>query len=189
MQGWGHHVRLVRTLAKAVVILALTAVALGGAAALGGTLFDAPPRDAAEFAARVEAGSTHALPPETRTKAERAYILAAAELCTKRNERLRDLELRVQADDEVGRTQGWRRIQAEHAQAFADLTPPTRLRPLAARVATLEQGLLDLADGALAAHRNGDAKVFEAQLEAAKLLDGRYDQAVLGLDAPVCAAA
>jgi hypothetical protein len=182
-------VRLARTLAKAVVTLAVIAVTLGGAVALGGTLFEPPPRDAADFAARVEAGSTPAPPVEKRTKAERAYVLAVSELCKDRNERVSDLEQRVSAADEVGRTRGWRQIQAEHAEAFAALKPPKRFGPIAARVGALDRGMLDLAGGALEAHRNGDREAFEARLAAAKLLDGRYDQAVLGLDAPACAAA
>jgi hypothetical protein len=188
MLGWGHPVRLAQTLAKAVVILAVIAATLGGAAALGSTLFEAPPRDAAEFAARVEAGSIHAPPAEKRTQAERTYILAVGALCAERNEQVRDLEQRVPAYDEVGRTRGRRRIQADHAEAFAALAPPKRFRPIAARVAALDQGILDLADGALKARRRGDREAFEAKREAAELLDARYDQAVLGLDAPVCAA-
>ena len=109
--------RLVQTLAKAVVILAVIAATLGGAVALGSTLFESPPRDAAEFAARVEAGSTYAPPAETRTAAERRYILAVGELCAERNEQVHDLEERVPAADSVGRLRGWRRRHDTHAPA------------------------------------------------------------------------
>lgn len=46
--------RLARKLAKTVIVLAVAAAALGGAVALGSTLFERPPRDAAEFAARAD---------------------------------------------------------------------------------------------------------------------------------------
>ena len=119
--------RLAQTLVKAAVILALIAATLGGAVALGSTLFEAPPRDAAEFAARVEAGSTHAPPAVRRTAAERRYILDVSELCAKRNERLRDLELRVAEADRVARLRAWRAIQADYATDFEALTPPRLL--------------------------------------------------------------
>ena len=83
MEGWGTPVRLAQTLVKAAVILALIAATLGGAVALGSTLFEAPPRDAAEFAARIEAGSTHAPPSAKHSVDERRYILAVSELCAK----------------------------------------------------------------------------------------------------------
>jgi hypothetical protein len=46
-------------LVKTLAVAALSAAALGGAAALGSNLFESPPKDAADFAERVEAGSTH----------------------------------------------------------------------------------------------------------------------------------
>jgi hypothetical protein len=55
MTSWRVLTKLVKTLGVAVLAVA----ALGGAAALGSNLFDTPPKDAADFAERVEAGSTH----------------------------------------------------------------------------------------------------------------------------------
>lgn len=176
--------RLTQTLAKAVVILAIIAATLGGAVALGSTLFDSPPRDAAEFAARIEAGSRHAPPPEERTAAERSYVLAVTELCAARNEDVRDLERRVSAVDDVGRTRGWQRIQADYAQEFEALPAPKRFRSTAARMATLDQGMLALAEDALEGQE--DREIFEAKLAAAELLDARYDEAALALGVPVC---
>lgn len=189
MVPWGNPVRLFQTLAKAVVILAVIAATLGGAVALGSTLFDSPPRDAAEFAARIEAGSLHTPPPEKRTAAERRYILEIGELCAVRNERVRDLEGRVAAADRLVRLRGWRRIQAAHAETVAAVAPPPAFRESAARVATLDESMLELAASALEAWRAGDRDAFEARLAAAELLDARYDAAVRALDAPVCAAA
>jgi hypothetical protein len=189
MLPWGNPVRLFQTLAKAVVILAVIAATLGGAVALGSTLFESPPRDAADFAARIEAGSRHAPPAEKRTAAERRYILEIGELCAERNEQIRNLDGRVAAADQVARLRGWRRIQAGHAETFAALTPPRAFRESAARVVTLDESLVELADSALEAWRAGDREAFEAKLAAADLLDARYDAAVRALDAPVCAAA
>jgi hypothetical protein len=188
MLPWENPVRLLNTLAKAVVILAVIALTLGGAAALGSTLFESPPRDAADFAARVEAGSTHAPPVEKRTQAERRYLLAAGELCRERNEQVQKLEDRVPAADTVQRVRSWRRIQAAHTEAFAALEAPRSLRAGAERVTTLDESMVALADSALAAWQAGDRDAFDAKIAAAKLLDARYDVAVRVLDVPVCAA-
>jgi hypothetical protein len=180
-------VRLVQTLAKAVLILAVIAATLGGAVALGSTLFEAPPRDAAEFAARVEAGSTYAAPGQKRTAAERRYVLAVGSLCGERNERLLGLERRVKEADVPGRLRGWRAIFAAYSEDFAALEPPQRYRAGADRVGDLGRAMLALTDGALEAKRAGDLEGFEAKTRAAELLDARYDQAVLHLEAPACA--
>jgi hypothetical protein len=67
-----------KKLFKALVVLALVVAALGGAAAVGSTLFANPPRDAAEFAEWIEAGSRHIdpnrKPPKAKKKpADRAH--------------------------------------------------------------------------------------------------------------------
>jgi hypothetical protein len=186
MLGRGHPVRLVQTLVKAGLILAVIAATLGGAVALGSTLFEAPPRDAAEFAARVEAGSTHAPPTRKLTAAERRYVLDLADLCAARNERLRGLERRVKSVDVVGRLRGWRAIFADYSENFAALPAPRRYEAGADRVGDLGRAMLDLTDGALEAKRAGDREGFEAKTRAAELLDARYDEAVLRLDSPAC---
>ena len=180
--------RLAQTLVKAAVILALIAATLGGAVALGSTLFEPPPRDAAEFAARVEAGSTHAPPTAKRTAAERRYILDVTELCAKRNERVRDLELRVSEADQVAWLRAWRAIQADYAADFEGLPPPRVFRVVAARAMALDQSMLDLTAGALEARRSGDRDGFATKVAAAELLQKQSDTAMLGLEAPVCAA-
>jgi hypothetical protein len=60
-----------KKLFKALVVLTVVAAALGGAAALGSTLFASPPRDAAEFAQWVERGSRHADPNRKPPKPEK----------------------------------------------------------------------------------------------------------------------
>jgi hypothetical protein len=60
-----------RKLVKALFVLVLVGAALGGAAAVGSTLFEDPPRDAAEFAEWVERGSEHIDPRETKERAAR----------------------------------------------------------------------------------------------------------------------
>src|SRR5687767_8223474 len=84
MSPRGHHVRLARTLLKTVIVLAFAAAALGGAAALGSTLFEEPPRDAAEFAQRVAAGSTrHEQDGKPRTAEEKRYVRRVNSLCAR----------------------------------------------------------------------------------------------------------
>jgi hypothetical protein len=180
-------VRLVKTLVKAGLILAVIAATLGGAVALGGTLFESPPRDAAEFAARVEAGSTHATPAQKRTAEERAYVLGLSDLCAGRNERLRGLERRVKSADLIGRLRGWRTIFAAYSEDFGALKPPRRYQAAADRVGDLGTAMLDLIDRAFEAKRAGDLQGYEAKTRAAELLDARFDEAVLHLDAPACA--
>jgi len=180
-------VRLAQTLVKAAVILALVAATLGGAVALGSTLFEPPPRDAAEFAARVEAGSTHAPPAVKRTASERRYILEVSELCAKRNERLRDLDARVAEADAVTRLRSWRVIQADFAEDFAALTPPRVFRQSAVRAMALDQSMLELAEGALDARSSGDRDGFDTKVRAVELLGQQSDAALLRLEAPVCA--
>jgi hypothetical protein len=180
--------RLAQTLAKAIVILAVIAATLGGAVALGSTLFDSPPRNAAEFAARVEAGSTHAAPAAKRSAAERSYIIELSELCADRADRLRDLERRVKESDELGSLRGRRAILAAFTRDFAALAPPRRFRADAREAALLDQGMLDLDDGALAARRAGDRETYEDKLRAAELLEERSDRVMLRLEAPACAA-
>ena len=180
--------KIVQTLVKAAVILALIAATLGGAVALGSTLFEPPPRDAADFAARVEAGSTHAPLSAKRTAAERRYVLEVSELCAKRNERVRNLALRVSEDDRVAWIRAWRAIHTDYAADFEALPPPRVFRQGAARAIALDQSMLDLTAGALEARRSGDRDGFATKVAAAELLQEQSDAAMLALDTPVCAA-
>ncbi|HEX2044251.1 MAG TPA: hypothetical protein VHF23_01340 [Gaiellaceae bacterium] len=62
---------MARKLFKALVVLVVVVAALGGAAAVGSTLFQSPPRDAAEFAEWIEAGSRHIDPNRKPPKAKK----------------------------------------------------------------------------------------------------------------------
>src|SRR5919106_4072747 len=91
--------RLVRRLFKLLVVVAVAAAVLGGAAALGSTLFEAPPKDAAEFADWVAEGSKHADPSDgkgkaadrQRTPAERRFIRRLNEMCSRQERELDQL--------------------------------------------------------------------------------------------------
>jgi hypothetical protein len=77
-------VRLARSLIKALIVLAVAAGTLGGAAALGSTLFEEPPRDAEEFAQRVAAGGTHhERDGKPRTAEEKRYVRRVNALCAR----------------------------------------------------------------------------------------------------------
>jgi hypothetical protein len=136
--------KLVKTLGAAV----LAAAALGGAAALGSNLFESPPRDAAEFAERVEAGSTHIDPnrkrpvvqkkhgkkaqkrvPAAQLAAERRYARTLNGWCVQQERDVAALASGWYADDYLGRmlalSRSWR-------ARVAALRPPPRLRAKAA---------------------------------------------------------
>jgi hypothetical protein len=176
--------RLVRNLAKTIAILVIAVAVLGGAAALGSTIFEAPPRDAAEFEARVEAGSIHAAPAEKRTQTERAYALALNDLCSRTDKARADVERTVLG--KVPLLRAGQRLLADFDQEFSELAPPRRYREAAADVAHLDRGMLDLVDGALAAHAAGDLETYEAKLAARELLAARFRATMVRLDAPAC---
>jgi hypothetical protein len=187
MLGRGNPVRLARSLVKAVVVLAVVAGALGGAAALGSSLFPRPPRDAAEFAALVEAGSTHALPAEGRTRAERRYVLRLLALCQRTAEARARLERDRGALTRPAYVRAWRSVLASFDEGFRALDAPERYRADADRIASLDRALLDLADRALEARKAGDRAGFDDRLEAQELLQARFDETMQRLDAPACA--
>lgn len=131
--------KLVKTLGVAV----LAAAALGGAAALGSNLFDGPPRDAAEFAERVEAGSKHIDPnrkpvvgPKKHTKtarpaaerkptaAERRYVHTMNAWCLQQEKDVAALQPLYGEDPLDAYLSLSRRWRAR----VADLAAPPRLR-------------------------------------------------------------
>jgi hypothetical protein len=138
--------KLVKTLGAA----GLAAAALGGAAALGSNLFEEPPRDAAEFAERVEAGSTHIDPSRQRPvvqkkrakkpaqkrvgaaqlAAERHYARTLDSWCVQQEREVDSLASGWYADDYLDRvlalSRSWR-------ARVAALRPPARFRSKAAR--------------------------------------------------------
>ena len=177
--------RLAQTLVKAAVILAVIAATLGGAVALGSTLFEAPPRDAAEFAARVEAGSTTRL-RRKRTAAERRYILEVGELCASETSGWATSSAGPRPTASpgfavAGDPRGLRRgLRGAHAAA--------RLPGRAARADGARPEHARPADGALEARRSGDRDGFETKRRAVELSASATTR-MLRLGAPVCAAA
>lgn len=134
---------LLPTLAKIFAASVAAAAVLGGAAALGSTLFQGPPRDAAEFAARVEAGSTHwedvTLPGSGkaekqaprrwpgRPRAEARYLRALDGVCAHQARALARLERPGTRKQTEAYLSGWLRIAGRHQQQLRALDPPRKL--------------------------------------------------------------
>jgi hypothetical protein len=179
--------RLARPLLKLITVLAIVAAAFGGAVALASTLFEGPPRDAAEFAERIEAGSEHAEPPERATSAERQYVLDLNDLCARTDDAYQEARRNQAGKARLQRLRSWRAVFADFDRGFRALTPPKSFRLEAANVTRLNRSTLALADGAIAALRAGDDEGYEARVAATKLIDARFDQAIRRLGAPSCA--
>jgi hypothetical protein len=180
-------VRLARPFLKLMTVLAIVAAAFGGAVALASTLFERPPRDAAEFAQRVEDGSKHAKPPERATAAERQYVLDLNDLCQRTDDAYQEARRNQAGKARLQRLRSWRAVFAEFDREFRAITPPKRDRLEAANVARLNRSTLALTDGAIAALRAGDEDGYDAKVAATKLIDVRFDQAMRRLGAPACA--
>jgi hypothetical protein len=180
-------VRLARPLLKLITVLAIVAAAFGGAVALASTLFEGPPKDAADFAQRIEDGSQHAKPPERSTAAERQYVLDLNDLCARTDEAYEDARRNQAGKARLQRLRSWRAVFAGFDREFKALTPPKRDRLEAANVVRLNRSTLALTDGAIAALRARDEEGYEAKVAATKLIDARFDQAVRRLGAPSCA--
>jgi hypothetical protein len=180
-------VRLARPLLKLIAVLAIVAVAFGGAVALASTLFEGPPRDAAEFAQRVEDGSQHAKPPERATAAERQYVLDLNDLCARTDDAYLDARRDQAGKNRLQRLRAWRAVFAEFEREFRALTPPKGYRLEAANVTRLNRSTLAVTDGAIVALRAGNEDDYEARVAATKLIDADFDQAIRRLGAPSCA--
>ena len=178
--------RLARPLLKLITVLVIVAAAFGGAVALASTLFEKPPRDAEEFAARIDAGSTHAPPPERSTAAERRYVLALNDLCDRTDEAYDDLERNAAGKARVQRLRAWREVFARFDREFRALTPPKRNRLGSATIVRLNGSTLALTDGAIAALRAGDEDGYDAKVAATELIDSRFDETMRRLGAPSC---
>jgi hypothetical protein len=179
--------RRARPLLKLLTVLAIVAAAFGGAVALASTLFEGPPKNAAEFAARVEAGSRRAEPPERSTAAERQYVLALNDLCARTDEAYLEARRDQAGKARLQRLRSWRAVFADFEREFRRLTPPKRDRLEAANVVRLNRSTLALTDGAIAALRAGDEDAYEAKVAATRLIDARFDEAIRSLGAPSCA--
>lgn len=177
--------RLARQLVKAVVVLAFAAVGLGGAAALGSTLFEEPPRDAADFAHRIEAGSERA-DDRKRTKAERRYARELNALCL----RQRPAEHALGKPLTVGEIPAWYRrakpVFSRHRAQFAALRPPRSHRDEVDELLTLERRAIDLFDRLVARLRSGDRAAFDETRLAGDRLSDRAEQILVELGGLGC---
>jgi hypothetical protein len=185
----GNPVRLARPLLKVVTVLVIVAAAFGGAVALASTLFEGPPRDASEFAARVAAGSERAKPRERSTAAERRYVLDLNDLCARTDEAYEDLRRNQAGKARLQRLRSWRQVFARFDREFRALTPPKPDRLDAAAVVRLNGATLALTDSAIAALRAGDEDGYDAKVAATMLIDARFDETVRRLGAASCASA
>ena len=165
MLRWGEAVRLARKLLKTVVVLAVAAAALGGAAALGSSLFERPPRDAAEFAARAGgetngagAAATPAGANERRpgARAKRRYVRALEASC---RQQLEDVEALGRPGTLAELETYLERVLAlaRHYQgeSLGVKTPPA-LRDDERRSEALGEEGIDLLEQMLAAARRGE---------------------------------
>lgn len=155
--------KLVKTLVKVLVVAGIAGGTLGGAAALGSTLWDRPPRDAAEFAERVEAGSTHwedvaktglrgaiagqnskakqqnrkAKPGPRVTTAELRYSRALNRMCVQAEDEFRALGQPRSLTEVTGYMERALVLAKRYDARFAALRPPPRFRDEAAQMRDL----------------------------------------------------
>ena len=177
--------RLVRRLFKLLVVVAAAAAVLGGAAALGSTLFEAPPKDAAEFAARVAAGSER--PKPERTRAETRYVRKLNALCR-----------RVERDfDKLPRPDGlaefapylesWQQLHRGFDADFSALPAPPRYREDATRIVELDRAMLRVVAAGERAARRGHRHAFGVSAAEGRRLERSFDRVMRRIGATVCA--
>ncbi|MGH3019826.1 MAG: hypothetical protein ACRDOP_13555 [Gaiellaceae bacterium] len=177
--------RLARTLLKAAVVLAFAAVALGGAAALGSTLFEQPPRDAADFAQRVEAASERA-DDRKPSKAERRYARALNALCL----RQRPAEETLGEPETVAEIPAWYRrakpVFSRHRAQFAALRRPRSYRDEVDELLALERQAIGLFDRLVERLRSGDRAAFDEMRLASDRLSARSEELLVQLGGLGC---
>ena len=177
--------RLVRRLFKLLVVVAVAAAVLGGAAALGSTLFEAPPKDAAEFAARVAAGSEGSKPE--RTRAEARYVRKLNALCSRVE---RDLEKLPRPDglaEFAPFFKSWQRLYRDFDADFRALPAPPRYRGDARRIVELDRAMLRVGAAGERAARRGHRHAFGVSAAEGRRLERSFDRVMRGIGATVCA--
>jgi hypothetical protein len=178
-------VRLARTLLKAVIVLAFAAAALGGAAALGSTLFEQPPRDAAEFAQRIEAGSERAV-DEQRTRAERRYARRLNALCL----RQRPAEDALGLPDSATEIPAWYRrakpVFLRHRTQLAALDPPRSYRDEVRELITLDRRAVAFFDRLVERLGSGDRAAFEEMRLGIERMSDRGEELLVQLGGLGC---
>ena len=175
--------RFARSLLKAVVVLAFAAAALGGAAALGSTLFEQPPRDAAEFAQRIEAGSTrHEREGTPLTTAEKRYVRRVNALCARYDARTDTLAGRKPA----AVLSGIVRERRTFVERFEALGTPDRFAKPAERLLAVEAEVQPLLQEVAEALRRGAAEPPPELKRRLEQLDAGYDVLLRDLRARKC---
>jgi hypothetical protein len=183
MSPQGEHVRLARTLLKAAIVLAFAAAALGGAAALGSTLFEQPPRDAAEFAQRIEAGSTrHEREGTPRTAEEKRYVRRVNALCARYDAHTDALSGRKPA----AILDGILRERRVFVGRFRSLDAPGRYAKPAQRLLAVEAEVQPTLQAVAEALRRGASEPPPALKRKLDRLDAGYDVLLRDLEARKC---
>jgi hypothetical protein len=186
--------RLVRRLINVLVAAAVAGGALGGAAALGSTLFENPPRDAAEFAQWVEAGSTQADADADRAKpaargptpAERRYVRRLNAMCARQEreaEALRHPRTRREMLEYIERSLPMAR---RHHEEFRRLDPPRSYRDESARLLALDRSGLRTIEAMRSAFLRRDRGAYEASVAKLNLLVIRLDRIFRRMRADSC---
>ena len=176
--------RLVRRLFKLLVVVALAAAVLGGAAALGSTLFEAPPKDAAEFAARVAAGSKRSKPE--RTPAEARYVRRLNALCTRTNRDFDKLPRPDGLEEAATVLESWQQLYRGFDAEFRALPVPPRYRAEARQIVELDRAALRVGAAAERAARRGHRHSFSISAEQSERLDRSFDRVMRRIGATVC---
>jgi hypothetical protein len=176
-------VRLVRTLLKAAIVLAVAVAALGGAAALGSTLFEQPPRDAAEFAQRVAAASArHGQDGRPQTAEEKRYVRRVNSLCARYDARTDDLAGRRPA----AVLEGILRERRLFVARFEALDAPGRYAKPARRLLAVEAEVQPALQELANALRAGASQPPPALRRRLERLDAGYEVLLRGLEARKC---
>ena len=176
--------RLVRRLFKLLVVVAAAAAVLGGAAALGSTLFEAPPKDAAEFAERVAAGSERTKPE--RTRAEARYVRKLNALCTRMNRDFDRLPEPNALEEFATYLESWERLLRSFDADFQALPAPPRYRADARRIVEFDRAMLRASAAAGRAARRGHRHSFSLSMGEAKRLGKSFDRVIRRIGATVC---
>jgi hypothetical protein len=164
------------------------------AAALGSTLFEAPPKDAAEFAARVAAGSERANRNDSKGKTtgrkrsadERRFVRQLNAMCSRQERELDRLPTPRTIEETLDFLRRALVIGSRHHEEARRLHPPKRFRDEFAQLLALDESgfaALEAMRSALARH---DQPAYEAALAKVNALSARGDRIVRRVGATAC---
>lgn len=187
--------RPVRRLFRFLIVTAAVAAALGGAAALGSTLFAAPPKDAAEFARWVAAGSENGKGEEgkaerarrERTAAERRFARELAALCVRYERQVDDLEAPRTPDEMLDVLGRLLPIARRYHSEAGRLDPPKRYRAALARLLELDRSGLTTLEAMRSALLHDDEGAYGAALAKLDVLTTRSHRIFRRIGAAACA--